>query len=118
MTDTYYAAIDTDGVNLRYTDDPATAKLEKSRLDTGIESVTEYDRAFEKDRYKVKSALKLFSKFDDPSKVKVEWNSKFTANLISFVNVMLETEVLYDEDIVKRTQLKETFSIGLSKTFF
>ena len=31
---------------------------------------------------------------------------------------MLETEVLYDEEIVKRTQLKEIFSIGLSKTFF
>ncbi len=118
VTDTYYAAIDSPGVNMRYTDDPETAKREKFRLDTGMESVTDYERSFESDRYKIKSMLKLFSKFEDPSKVKVEWNSKFTANLISFVNVMLETEVLYDEDIVKRTQLKETFSIGLSKTFF
>jgi hypothetical protein len=118
VTDTYYAAIDSPGVNMRYTDDPTTAKREKFRLDTGMESVTDYERSFESDRYKVKSSLKLFSKFEDPSKVKVEWTSKFTANLISFVNVMLETEVLYDEDILKRTQLKETFSIGLSKTFF
>ena len=118
VTDTYFAAIDSPGVNMRYTDDPETAKREKFRLDTGMESVTEYERSFENDRYKVKSSLKLFSKFEDLSKMKVEWNSKFTANLISFVNVMLETEVLYDEDIVKRTQLKETFSIGLSKTFF
>ncbi len=118
VTDTYYAAIDSPGVNMRYTDNPETAKREKFRLDSGMESVTDYERSFESDRYKVKSMLKLFSKFDDPSKVKVEWNSKFTANLISFVNVMLEAEVLYDEDIVKRTQFKETFSIGLSKTFF
>lgn len=118
VTDTYYAAIDSPGVNMRYTDDPATAKREKFRLDTGMESVTDYERSFESDRYKIKSMLKLFSKFEDPSKVQVEWSSKFTANLISFVNVILETEVLYDEDIVKRTQLKETLSIGLSKTFF
>ena len=119
VTDDYYALIDTAGVLLRYTDDIETLdELEKFRLDTGIESLTDYERSFENDRYKVKSMLKLFSKFEDPSRVKVEWTSKFTANLISFVNVMLETEVLYDEEIVKRTQLKEIFSIGLSKTFF
>ncbi len=102
----------------RYTDDPSTAKLEKTRVDTGLESVTEYNRDFNEKKLNVKSKLRLFSKFEDPATVDVYWNTKFTANVLSFVNVILETEVLYDEDIVKRTQLKEVLSIGLTHTFF
>jgi hypothetical protein len=120
VTDTTFAAIKNAAakVDLRYTDDPATAKIEKTRVDTGLESVTEYERAFNQKKLNVKSRLRLFSKFDDLATVDVLWNTKVTANLISFVNVILETEVLYDADIVKRTQFKEVLSLGMTHSFF
>lgn len=119
VTDTTFAAIRNAaaGVDLRYTDDPATARIEKSRVDTGLESLTEYERDFNQKKLNVKSRLRLFSKFDDLATVDVLWNTKVTANLISFVNVILETEVLYDADIVKRTQFKEVLSLGMTHSF-
>ena len=120
VTDAAFAAIHDDaaGVDLRYTDDPATSKLEKSRVDTGLESVTEYERAFNEKTLNLKSKLRLFSRFDDLSTVDVLWNTKVTANLISFVNVILETEVIYDADISTKTQFKEVLSLGMTHSFF
>ena len=120
VTDEAFAAVvDAEhGIELRYTDDPTTDKLEKTRLDTGLESVTEYEQSFREDHLQVKSQLKLFSQFDDPATMDVFWNTKFTANVFSFLNVILETELIYDEDIVKRTQFKEVLSIGLTHRFF
>ena len=106
------------GVTLRYTDDPETDKIEKTRVDTGIESVTDYERSFDEGRLNLKSELKLFSQFEDPSVVDVYWNNKATAQVLSFISVILETELLYDADIVKRTQFKEVLSIGLTHKFF
>lgn len=120
VSDEYFASIvneDAD-VDLHYTDDPETAKIEKTRVDTGLESVTEYERSFNDERLHLKSELRLFSVFEDPATIDVYWNTKATAQVLSFISVILETEVLYDEDIVKRTQLKEVLSIGLTHTFF
>ena len=102
----------------QYTDDPETAKLEKTRVDTGIESLTELERHWEEEKVNLKSQLKLFSTFEDPATVDIFWNTKATANVLSFVNVILEAEISYDEDILRRTQLKEVLSVGLTHTFF
>lgn len=101
-----------------YTDDPETADLEKTRVDTGMELVTEYERNWEEEKVKVKSQLKLFSTFDAPDKIDVNWNTVLTANLISFIDVIASAEVIYDEDILKRTQLKEVLALGITHTFF
>lgn len=104
---------------LRYTDDdPADGKLDKTRIDTGLESVTRYERNFDEDRLNVFSELMLFSRFEAPDKVDVYWVNKFTAKVLSFIGIVLATEVKYDEDILKRTQLKEVLSIGITHKFF
>lgn len=103
----------------RYTDDPETAdEIEKSRIETGLESVTRYERSFDEERLNVFSELILFSNFEEPDKVDVFWVTKFTAKIVNFIGVVLATEVKYDEDILKRTQLKEVLSIGITHTFF
>ncbi len=121
VTDTTFARIVNPdaGVNLSYTDDPDTPdKIEKSRLETGVESVTAYERAFNDKKLHVKSELKLFSQFSDLSSVQVNWTTKTTANVVSIVDVMLETDLVYNETVVKRTQFKEIFSLGITHTFF
>jgi hypothetical protein len=103
----------------RYTDDdPADGKLDKSRIQTGIESVTRFERSFDEGRLDVLSELMLFSKFESPDKVDVYWVNKFTAKVLDYIGIVLATEVRYDEDIIKRTQFKEVLSIGLTHTFF
>ncbi|UCE20205.1 MAG: DUF3078 domain-containing protein [Gemmatimonadota bacterium] len=101
-----------------YTDDPETpAEVEKSRFETGLESVTDFNAKLgENLLYETK--LGLFSAFEHLDVVDIKWDNKWTAQVAKYVSVNLNILIYYDEDIVKKTQIKETLAIGLTYTLF
>lgn len=101
-----------------YSDDPETTdETETSRFETGIESVTNYSvKLGENLLYETK--LGLFSAFEHIDVVDIKWDNKWTAQVAKYVNVNLNVLIYYDEDIVKKAQIKETLAIGLTYTIF
>lgn len=100
-----------------YTNDPDTDKLEKSRLETGIESVTDYGVKLGENLLYV-AKLGFFSAFKHIDVVDVKWDNTWTAKVAKYVSVNLNVFIYYDEDIVKKAQIKETLSIGLTYAVF
>ena len=101
-----------------YSDDPDTPdEIETSRFETGIESVTDYNvKLGENLLYETR--LGLFSAFEHIDIVDIKWNNTWTAQVAKYVSVNLNILVYYDEDILKKAQIKETLAIGLTYTFF
>ena len=101
----------------KYSDDPDTDDKEKSRFETGIESVTDFNvKLGENLLYETR--LGLFSAFEHIDIVDIKWDNKWTAQVAKYVNVNLNVLIYYDEDIVKKTQIKEILAIGLTYTIF
>lgn len=98
-----------------FADDPATTKFEKSRTEVGAESVTDLE-------YKVSenilfnSKLEMFSNLEGINEVDVTWDNLITAKVSEYINVSFNLNLLYDRDISKSRQLKQTLAVGLSYT--
>ena len=101
-----------------YSDDPDTPdETETSRFETGIESVTDFNvKLGENLLYETR--LGLFSAFEHLDIVDIKWDNKWTAQVAKYVNVNLNILIYYDEDIIKKAQIKETLAIGLTYTIF
>lgn len=98
-----------------FADDPATTKFEKSRTEVGAESVTDLE-------YKVSenilfnSKLEMFSNLEGINEVDVTWDNLITAKVSEYINVSFNLNLLYDRNISKSRQLKQTLAVGLSYT--
>jgi hypothetical protein len=96
-----------------FADDPATARIEKSRVEFGAESVTDLE-------YKVsenivfKSKLEMFSNFESLNQIDANWDNLITAKVSEYINVSFNLNVFYDRDISISRQLKQTLAVGLS----
>lgn len=100
-----------------YSDDPKTSEIEKFKLDTGIESVTEGKYSFEENLL-LTSKLRLFSTFKDIDIWDVRWDNTFTAKVSKYVNVNLNILVIYERKQSPKTQLKEALQLGIVYNLF
>jgi len=96
-----------------WTDDPKTPKIEKKKIQPGLESVTDMNITFGKDMA-YSSRLKLFSAFEDIDQLDAKWENNITARVAKYINITLRVDILYDRDINPRAQWKQTLTIGLS----
>jgi hypothetical protein len=85
------------------------------RVDTGLESVTQYQRSFE-ERTSLRSRLKLFFSFEQPDQLDVHWRNEFTTELLDFVAFGFGLEMLYDKNVRDQLQIKQVMTIGLVLT--
>lgn len=99
----------------QYADDPKTTEIEKTRVLGGMEWVTDVHWDFY-ENMKFVSKLEVFSPFTTPDKMVVRWDNVVSAKVNTYVNVLLGIQLLYDEVVLPRTQIKEGLSIGLSYT--
>lgn len=98
-----------------YADDPATAEIEKIKVDGGLESVTNVD--FEIDENLLFTAkLELFSAFRALDEVIVRSDNSITAKVGKFVSVILNVQIINDTRVTPLTQIKETLSLGFIYT--
>ncbi len=103
---------------LLYSDDPTTpAEIEKFKLDTGIESVTDVKYEF-LPNMTYNSFLRLFTRFNSLDVWDVRWNNIITAKINDFVNVNFNVTVVHEISQTRRTQVREALQLGFSYTLF
>ncbi|NUN08737.1 MAG: DUF3078 domain-containing protein [Ignavibacteriaceae bacterium] len=100
-----------------YADDPSTAEVEKFKLETGIESVSEGKYSFEENLL-FTSKLRLFSTFKEIDVWDVRWDNTLTAKVSKYVNVNLNILVIYEKKQTPKTQLKEALQLGIVYNLF
>ena len=102
----------------KYTDDPATTdKIEKFKLETGLESVTEVKYEF-LPKMTYYSFLRLFTRFDNLDVWDVRWDNVITAKINDYINVNLSVTVLHEISQTRRTQFREALQLGFAYTLF
>ncbi|MFI5252168.1 MAG: DUF3078 domain-containing protein [Bacteroidota bacterium] len=101
----------------QYTDDPATPEIEKTKIDGGIEFVTDVN-------WQVMENLLFTSKFEmfAPMKqldvVVVRGDNTLNAKVNKYVIVSFNVQLINEKAITPRTQLKEALSMGLTYSIY
>ncbi len=98
-----------------YADDAATTNIETTRVESGLNSVTELNKEVAHNLL-LASKLELFSNLDAFNQIDVNWISSVTAKVSSYVNVNFNVRVLYDRDISVARQLNQSLALGVGYT--
>lgn len=93
-------------------DDPVTPEIEKFKFDLGLNSVTDLRIPVAENVLYV-SKLSLFSPFKKLDIWDVRWESLITAQVNKWLATNLSVVIVYDEDQIKRTQVRQAFQLGL-----
>ncbi|GAB1350424.1 hypothetical protein MASR1M107_26390 [Ignavibacteriales bacterium] len=93
-------------------DDPLTPEVEKFKFDLGLNSVTDLKIPVAQNVLYV-SKLSLFSPFKKLDIWDVRWENLITAQINKWLATNLNWVVVYDEDQIKRTQVRQAFQLGL-----
>ncbi len=99
----------------QYADDPETPEIEKTKVETGIESVTTAELTLQQNLL-YKSNLRLFSRFESMDVWDVRWDNSFIAKINDYLNVNLSFLMIYQKDQSVKTQVKEALQLGLTYT--
>jgi len=99
-----------------YADDPATTEIEKTRIDGGLESVTELNLKLA-DNVTLASKLEMFDPFKRMDEVVIRNDNTVTAKVSKYLIVMLNVQLVNEKAVTPRTQYKEVLSFGFSYTF-
>lgn len=100
-----------------YTDDITTPDLEKTRVDGGLEEVTEVSWSLAENLL-LSSKLELFAPFTTLDEIVTRGDNTLTAKVTKYVTVTFNVQFINERRITPRTQLKETLAMGLSYTLF
>jgi hypothetical protein len=93
-------------------DDPTTPEIEKFKFDLGFNSVTDLKIPIAENVLYV-SKLSLFSPFKKLDIWDIRWESLLTAQVNKWLATNLSVVLVYDEDQIKRTQVRQAFQLGL-----
>lgn len=106
-----------DALAVVYTDDPATAALEKKRIEPGAELMTEVNLLFN-DHIKYNGKIECFINFKGIEAVDVNWDNQLSAQIVTYVAVNLNMRLLYDNNLSVKRQLREMVALGLTYNLF
>ncbi len=98
-----------------YADDPATTTVETSKVEGGLESVTDVSWQFEENILFV-SKLEMFAPFNHLDVVIVRSDNMLVAKVNSYISVNLNVQLINNAHITPRTQVKQTLAMGLTYT--
>jgi hypothetical protein len=96
-----------------YADDPATSAIEKTRLEGGLESVTNVEWKLDDDVV-FSSKLELFAAIKSLDVVIVRNDNTLAAKINSYLSVNLNLQIINDRVASPRTQLKQMIAFGFS----
>jgi len=97
----------------QYADDPATAKVEKTSVKGGFESVTNVEWKVGENML-LTAKLELFSAFDKLDQVIVRSDNTLAAKVNKYVSVIVNVQLINERAVTPRTQVKQTLGLGLS----
>jgi len=101
----------------KYADDPETSEVENTKVEGGIESVTEA-KFMIVENVQYQGYLRLFGRFKELGVWDVRWDNTITMKVNSFLNVNLNVLTVYKKYEMPKTQIKESFMLGFSYTLF
>jgi len=101
----------------QYSNNPKTAKVEKIKFESGIDSHTQVLNAKILGTLIIRSKLHLFSSFEHLDVIDMDWDTLLTAKVNSHVIITLNLLLKYDRDNIDKLQVKETTALGLSYNF-
>jgi len=96
-----------------YADNPKTAAVEKTRVEPGVNSVTEY-------KLKVGShslfdtQLEVFSNMKAMNQIYTRWGNRLTVKATKYLEMSAEFELLYDGHVSKARQIRQGLGLGLA----
>jgi len=99
-----------------YTDDPATAGLEKSKVEGGAESVTEVEWKVA-ENILFTSKLEIFAAFKTFDRLDIRTDSKLTFTVNKYITAMFNAQILNIAPF-PRTQVKEAIALGFTYNVF
>ena len=100
-----------------YSDDPKTAAVEKSKIEGGMEWVSEAEIPVD-DNVLFKSKLEVFAPFKTFTVMTMRWDNLVIAKVSKYINVNVGLLAINDPVVSKRTQIKEGISLGLTYSVF
>jgi hypothetical protein len=99
-----------------YADDPDTEEIEKTKVEGGLESVTDIEWQLA-DNLLFRSKVEAFAPLKAMDETTVRSDNTLAARVNKYVTVNLNVQLLNDKASSPRTQIKEALTLGLSYTF-
>lgn len=99
----------------QYASDPPPAAASKTRIDGGMESVTDAEWKLD-DNILFTSKLELFAPFKSMDQIVVRSDNTISAKVSKYITTILNVQFINEKRISPRTQIKETIAVGLSYT--
>ena len=99
-----------------YADDGDTDKIEKTAIDTGVESVTNAEWQLA-ENILLTSKLEIFGPLTDLGATTIRSDSNLALKVNKYVNVNFDLQLVQDDAANTKTQVKEALSVGLSYSF-
>lgn len=97
-----------------YVDDPKTTnKIEKYKIDNGIESVTEGSYELLENML-FTSKLRLFSRFNSLDVWDIRWDNTISAQINKYFTTNINVLLIYEKQQSPKTQLKEALQFGIT----
>ncbi len=97
----------------QYSDDNRTkGKIEAFKLESGMESVTHTEFTIDTN-LKMKSMLRLFTRFEHIDVWDVRWDNNIVAKVNSWLNVNFNFLLIYEKNQSLDTQIKQALQVGI-----
>jgi len=97
----------------RYTDDPATTQVEKTKVEGGMESVTEVVWTV-MENVVLHAKFELFAPVEHFSQTTIRSDNSLSAKINKFLSVNLNIQLINDPPVQARTQVKEALALGFN----
>jgi hypothetical protein len=98
-----------------YSDNPATAEVEKTKVEGGIESVTEVGWTV-MENVVLNANVQIFAPLKDFKHMTVRSDNTLSAKVNKYLSVNLNVQLINDPSVQARTQIKQTLALGFSYT--
>ena len=102
---------------ISYADDDGTAKIEKVRIDGGLESVTDAQWQMA-DNIQLTSKLQIFVPVTEVGDTSIGNDATLTVKLSEFIALNVNLEIIKDPTASDDVQVKQTTALGLSYSLF
>jgi len=99
-----------------FSDDPATAKIEKLKLDGGLEAAVDGSWQLSENTL-LTSKLGVFAPLQAFDETAINFDNTVTVKAGKYLNVNFNLQIVDDATAGPKTQVKETVAVGLNYTF-
>lgn len=101
----------------QYANDPGATDTVKTRIDAGLQSVTEVNLKLD-DNVLFGAKLDLFDAFNSFKQIVVNGDIAVTAKVSKYISAGLDVQFINDHTISTRTQIREGLGLNISYTVF